>query len=82
MRHIQSGHCPRISEISSIQNSNKYPGPVLPYLTTQDNFYEFMGDFLASELLGSIVEVAESAGGSAAPAFIKKDVKSSFKINS
>ena len=41
-----------------------------------------MGDFLASELLGSIVEVAESAGGSAAPAFIKKDVKSSFKINS
>ena len=51
-------------------------------MTTQDNFYEFMGDFLASELLGSIVEVAESIGGSAALAFIKKDVKKSFKINS
>jgi len=41
-----------------------------------------MGDFLAFELLGSIVGVAESVGGSAALAFIKKDVKNSFKINS
>ena len=79
---MATGHCPRVSETSSIQNSNKYPGLLLPSLTTQDNFYEFMGDFLASELPGSIVEVAESAGGSAALAFIKKDVKKSFKINS
>ena len=78
---MATGHCPRVSETSSIQNSNKYPGLLLPSLTTQDNFYEFMGDFLASELLGSIVEVAESIGGSAALAFIKNDVKSSFKVN-
>ena len=78
---MATGHCPRVSETSSIQNSNKYPGLLLPSLTTQDNFYEFMGDFLASELLGSIVEVAESIGGSAALAFTKNDVKSSFKVN-
>ena len=78
---MATGHCPRVSETSSIQNSNRYPGLLLPSLTTQDNFYEFMGDFLASELLGSIVEVAESIGGSAALAFIKNDVKSSFKVN-
>ena len=79
---IQSSHRPRVSETFSKLISNNYPGPLFTVLTTQDNLYEFMGDFLAFELLGSIVGVAESVGGSAALAFIKKDVKNSFKINS